>query len=72
MNPNVSMVTEVAVADGVAVVDGAAAADGVAAEDGAMTIVGACRPKGTLEWLRLQVSPHHCGSNERTGLMDYR
>ena len=29
-----------------------------------------CHPMGILGQLRLQVSPHHCGSNEETGLMD--
>ena len=68
MNPTISLLTEF----DFAVVDGAAVADGVAAEDGAVTAVGACHPKGTMEQLRLQVSPHHCGSNEETDLMAHQ
>ena len=63
MNPNVSLVIEVAAADGVVAVDGAVAMDGVVAEDGVVTVVGACHPMGIPGWSRLQVSPHHCGSN---------
>ena len=60
MNPTVSLVTEVEVATEVAAADGAVATD------------GACHPMGILGWLRVQVSPHHCGSNEETSLMDHR
>ena len=58
MKPTVSLVTKVEVATEVAAVARVAAAD------------GACRPMGILWRLRLQVSPHRCGSNEETGLMD--
>ena len=37
---------------------------------GGRTSDGACRPTGIPEWLRLQVSPHHCVSDKETGLMD--
>ena len=66
MNPNVSLVTKVEVATEVVAMAGVVAADGAATTD------GACHPMGILWWLRLQVSPHHCGSNEETGLMDRR
>ena len=76
MNPIVSLVTKVEVATkvadvaGVAIANGAATMVNVAAVDGVATTDGACHPMGILGWLRLQVSPHHCGSNEETGLMD--
>ena len=37
---------------------------------GGRTSDGACRPMGIPGQLRLQVSPHHCRSNEEIGLMD--
>ena len=64
MNPTVSLVIEVATVIGFAAVDGVATVVGVVATD------GACRPMGILWWLRLQVSPYHCESNEETRLMD--
>ena len=66
MNPNISLVTEV-----VAVAE-VSATDGVTTEDGAVITVGACHPKGNLEWLRLQVSPCNCKRNDETYLMDCR
>ena len=73
MNPTVSLVTEVEVAAvaGVAAVDGAATMVNVAATDGAATMDGVCHPMGILGRLRLQVSPHRCGSNKKIGLMDH-
>ena len=65
MNPTISLVIKVEVATKVAAVAGVATADGDA------TMVGLCRPMGILGQLRLQVSPHHCGSNEEIGLMDH-
>ena len=66
MNPNVSLVTEVEVATEVVAVAG------VAAVDGGTTVDGAYHPMGILWRSDLQVSPHHCGTNEETGLMDCR
>ena len=78
MSPTVSLVTkvefvtEVIAVAGVAAVDGAPTMVGVVAEDGDVIAVGACCPKGTLEWLRIQVYPHHCGRKKEIGLMAYR
>ena len=44
----------------------------VAAVDGVAAAVGACCPKGTPKWLRIQVSPHLCRRNEKTTLVDRR
>ena len=66
MNPTVSLVNEVDVATKVLNVVGVAAITVV----GATAVDGACHPMGIVWRLRLQVSPHHCRSNEETGLMD--
>ena len=65
MNPIVSLVTKVEVATEVV------AMARVVDVDGAATVDGACHSMGILWWLRLQVSPHHCGSNKETSLMDH-
>ena len=70
MNPIVSLVTEVEVATEVVTVVGFAVADGAATVVSSVAVDGACHPMGILWQLRLQVSPHHCGSNEEIGLMD--
>ena len=70
MNPTVSLVTEVEVATEVAAVVVVAAADGAATVVGAAVADGACCPMGIPGRLRLQVSPHHCETNEETGMMD--
>ena len=76
MNLTVSLVIEVEVATEVVAVarvaaaDGAATVVGSATADGVATVDGACHPMGILWQLRLQVSPHRCGSNEETCLMD--
>ena len=71
MNPTISLVNEVEVATKVVNVVGVAAAYGAATMIGATAVDGACHPMGILWQLRLQVSPHHCRSNEETGLMDH-
>ena len=71
MNPTVSLVTEVEVATKVANVAGVVVAYGAATVIGATAVDGACHPMGILWLLRLQVSPHHCRSNEEIGLMDH-
>ena len=71
MNPNVSLVTEVEVATEVVAVAGVAVVDGAATVVGAAVADGACCPMGIPGWLRLQVSPHHCGRIEETSLMDH-
>ena len=68
MNPTISLVTEVEVV----AMDGAAAMDGATTMVGAMAVDGACHPMGIPGWLRVQLSPHCCGINEETGLMDHR
>ena len=78
MNPIVSLVTKVEVATevaavaGVANMDGPATVVGATAADGFATADGACCPMGIMDWLRIQVSPHHYESKKETGLMDRR
>ena len=76
MNPTISLVTEVEVATeimsvvGIMVAYGSTSVVGDAAADVVVAVDGACHPMGILGWLRLQVSPHRCGRNEETGLID--
>ena len=72
MNPTVSLVIEVEVATEVAAMARVEATDGAATAVGAVAANGACHPMSIPRQLRLQVSPHRCGSNEETGLMDRR